>query len=161
MRYVKRKGKFVGNGVEVTLSPLNAVTNTGWEIIRVINGVAVFNLHTPTMRMKRQLSNVWKLFVKENMFLNNPYVLIESPLGLDNLESAIELYDERNRRLWDEIMKKGSHRPKNRKRSAKIDENNRIIGFIREKLMVPVGGLCGPGHLEAFVEGTCDSLEMS
>jgi uncharacterized small protein (DUF1192 family) len=125
MNYYPRLNLYKAANVTFDPSKVEAHSYRWWKFVAVIDGLVVFNSYRyspTTARHQSKVANVMRnLGIRVDLD-------IECPRGLDNLESAIGLYQRRIEKLRADMAKKGTRKAKNVERAADIKANeNRIV----------------------------------
>ncbi len=117
VRYFERAGIYKGSNFTFNPKTLTAYSYDWWRFVEKIGSRIVFNdfrYSNTTARHQWKIKNLLRdLGIHVDMEL-------EAPGGLQNLNSAIELYRERIVTLQLEILKKGTKKAKNLERKKQI-----------------------------------------
>lgn len=99
-----------------------------WVFVARINGKLVFNNYNYSNSTCKHQSKVRSLLSKLGIEID---LFIESPRGLQNLDSAISHYESMNEDLNVAINKKGSKKSTNEKRLSDISYNMEKIEAVK------------------------------
>ena len=119
MKYFKRLNVYKNStgSNKVDLSNRYAISYDWWEYLKIINGILVFNSFYYSPSTSKHQSDCLRLLREHGL---EPALRIESPKGLQNLNSAIEHYECMIRELQQQIDKPRSRQAKNQDRQLKI-----------------------------------------
>lgn len=132
MKYMKRANIYKASNVTFSPETMRAYSYDWWLFTDVIGGKLVFNWYTYSNTTAKHQRKVYALLRDE--LGREPDVGIEAPQGLQNLQSAIDLYNERINDLYAQIAKPGTRKLKNEERTVEIVECRAKILQVR-KLM--------------------------
>lgn len=133
MKFFTKLGLYKASNVTFNPKTLEANSYGWWSFVRVINGQVVFNDYrysSSTQRHQRKVRNLMEaLGIKIDIF-------VESPEGLQNIQSAINYYDSKIKILLDEIDQPNSRNFKNVERLKEIgylEARKQIINILLDK----------------------------
>lgn len=103
-----------------------------WQYYKVIKGVKIFNNYRYSYSTSKHQRDFLELI--EYDILVAPNLIIESPKGLQDLQSAVDYYNFKIEKLKLDISKKGSKQSKNLKRFDEIKDYRHKIQSIQSLL---------------------------
>lgn len=131
INFKKRSGVFQDSNVYFNPITIHATSYKWWDMVRVINGLVVFNSYRYSISTSKHQYKVERLMDQLGIKID---VRIEAPKGLQNLESAVTLYQNRIDELLAEIASPRSRKKKNIERKHEINRLDSKLAFIK-KLM--------------------------
>lgn len=118
LKYFKRLKTFKLSNVEFNPNTMIATSYDWWEFVKKINGYVVFNDYSYSVSTRKHQHRVTTLL---NQLGINIDIYIESPKGLQNLNSSVEFYKNKIVRLHQAVMAKGSKKKKNAERLQDVE----------------------------------------
>lgn len=122
---------FKNKSVSFDPNKIEALSYHWWVFVAKIKGKLVFNEYPYTASTSKHQYQVKRLLNQLNIKID---LTIESPEGLQNLESSIKYYDFKKTQLLELINKPKSRFKTNEERICKMYEYNDLIDKIRELL---------------------------
>lgn len=126
LKFRKRTKDYKGSNVLFDPNKMHATSYGWWSMVKRINGQVVFNDFGYSPSTRRHQSKVRSVMSDLGI---TPDLVIEAPQGLQNLDSAIKLYEDKIKRLEVAIQKKGSKQAKNIER---IQEKLHLMSMIEK-----------------------------
>lgn len=133
MKFYKKAGIYKNSTGTNYFNPstMRALSYDWWCYFKVIDGSTVFNAYRYSNTTARHQSHLRSLLEDLGIEIDH---IIEAPKGLDNLESALELYKSRQSELQAEIDRPRSHKAKNEER-RELKASYKALELLVEYLM--------------------------
>jgi hypothetical protein len=118
MKFYPRLNTYKASNVKFNPTTLEAYSYDWWRFVERRGQLVVFNDYRYSPSTAKHQYKVKRLLSDLGIQI---HATIESPHGLQKLESAIDLYTQRIKRLESEIAKPRSHKRKNLERMVTIE----------------------------------------
>lgn len=119
MKYMKRAEIYKAANVTFDPKTIRAYSYEWWCFVKPINGKIIFNAYRYSVTTAKHQAKVERLMSELGLRIDQT---VECPKGLQDLNSAIDLYRRRIDQLNTEIAKPRSHKRKNDDRRIAIGE---------------------------------------
>jgi hypothetical protein len=135
MRFVKKRQQYENSTQSLTYHPLKQEARSygWWVFLRKIGNRLVFNDYSYSKSTSRHQNEVWHhLNITGNI---DGLIVIEAPDGLQDLRSALSLYEDGIVKLREAINRKGSRKKTNEDRKlqiSKLKENIETVRYLME-----------------------------
>ena len=129
MKYYKTKNQFSNSTKTLTLN-VNTLEGRSYEwysICRNFNGVVVLNTYNYSSTTCKHIIKVRSVLSG----LNQSYIELEAPRGLQDLDESLKLYENRIEALELAIAKPKTRKSTNEARQFQIDQYYIKLGIIR------------------------------
>lgn len=134
MKYYQKANLYKASNVTFNPSTCEAYSYGWWRFVERISGQLVFNRYRYSNSTCKHQLKVWRLLRTLGLTID---IEIEAPQGLQDLGSAISLYEYRIAELKAEIAKPRSHARKNDERRQQIklcqDKSRLVRSLIKHK----------------------------
>jgi hypothetical protein len=128
MNKLKKCNVYKAANVMLDADRMHGTSYSWYWLVHNFNGVVVLNTYRYSVTTAKHVSKVRSLLRE----LGVNYLTLESPEGLQNLGSAIDLYLRRIQELEQAMAKKGARKDKNQERLAEIQEYREKLDFISQ-----------------------------
>lgn len=118
MKFYKRLNLYKASNVSFDPESMEAHSYAWWRFTEIINGKLVFNSYRYSPSTGKHQSKVRSLLSSLGHSID---LFIEAPQGLQQLDSAIRLYERRITDLEAEIKKPGTRKAKNLERAEQVE----------------------------------------
>jgi hypothetical protein len=126
MKFMKRSNTWKASNVTLDMSNLTAYSYNWWLFLKKINGYVVFNDYQYSTTTARHQFKIRRKLSEIGIAID---YTIKSPMGLNNLSSAVNYYEIEKELLLEKINS-------SRTRKAKNQERRQQISSINEKLKI-------------------------
>jgi hypothetical protein len=132
MKYMKRSKVYKASNVEFNPETKIALSYNWWQFVKPINGKLVFNNYSYSSTTRGHQYETKRLLETLGYKID---IMIESPRGLQDIQSAITFYKVRIETLEAEMKKPRTQKKKNYERASiiytymnKIEEVKKLLG---------------------------------
>lgn len=124
MKFIKKRNQFESSNLTFNPDTLQAFSYKWWKFCDRINGKVVFNSYSYSVSTSKHQYKIRSLLSQKGIEID---LFLESPHGLDDLNSAVKLYEKRIAQLQALIEKPKTHKAKN-------EERKKLIQVYKEKI---------------------------
>jgi hypothetical protein len=128
MKYLARANIYKASNVHFDATICEAYSYGWWRFVERIGGQIVFNWYAYSNTTIKHQWKVWRLLRDLGITIDAE---IESPAGLQDLDSSLQLYAKRIERLEAAIAKPRSKKKKNEERRTAIESMKHKILLVK------------------------------